>query len=277
MYDGGTVLGVTGTDADTVLGDAMKELWVGNTVVYVGAKPTRAHDDARVLPTGNSDGGRVKSQRTEELPYRPCVVARHASQAGGGAARARVPRSLSSLLISVPKEAARAHGLGLPAMSMFKAIGSSLGTLAGRPPSTTAAPAPKSRSGSHTSKEPVNISRLIGFVKDGKPQLALEELARMPGDSLAMVCLMAEPNNKSTLLHAAAEIGSEEVAKAVIAYTGASSTGSPLVNAQDKQGTSSSFSEASFYASGMLIRGRLYAIPYCCIHISPGRMRSAVR
>ena len=66
----------------------------------------------------------------------------------------------------------------------------------------------------------------------------MEELAKATTvvDSITTLCLMAEPNNRSTLLHAAAEVGSEEVAKAVIAYTGPANSISPLVNAQDKQG-----------------------------------------
>lgn len=127
-------------------------------------------------------------------------------------------------------------------MSMFKALGSSLGTLAhgGRNSQKETTTSPKPRSGSTTGsmKElPTNIARLVALVKDGKVQTAMEELARVPGDAITMVCLLAEPNNKSTLLHAAAETGSEEVAKAVIAYTGPGGTVSPLVNAQDKQGT----------------------------------------
>lgn len=116
---------------------------------------------------------------------------------------------------------------------MFKA----LGNLTGGRNNTKENLSPKPRSGSHT-QLPTNISRLVGLVRDGKIQTAMEELAKATTvvDSITTLCLMAEPNNRSTLLHAAAEVGSEEVAKAVIAYTGPANSLSPLVNAQDKQG-----------------------------------------
>lgn len=114
-------------------------------------------------------------------------------------------------------------------MSMFKA----LGNLATRQ-STKESISPKARTSS-SGQVPTNIARLVGLVRDGKIQTALEELARV-GSDMNTICLMAEPINKSTLLHAAAEVGSEEVAKAVIAYTSTMGAVSPLIEAQDKQG-----------------------------------------
>ena len=114
---------------------------------------------------------------------------------------------------------------------MFKALGS----LTGSRPSQKEGQKGRTASGSQLST-PNSISRLVGLVRDGKIQTAMEELARNTGESMTTMCLMAEPSNKSTLLHAAADVGSEEVAKAVIAYTAPSGAVSPLLNAEDKQG-----------------------------------------
>lgn len=124
------------------------------------------------------------------------------------------------------------------AQHMFKALGSSLGTFASRPNPKDGGTSPKPRRDSTPKDGTTTIGRLVALVREGRPQAALEELARVPPDAMQTMCLLAEPNNKSTLLHAAAEVGSEEVAKAVIAYTGPPGMLSPLINAPDKQGTS---------------------------------------
>lgn len=114
---------------------------------------------------------------------------------------------------------------------MLKALGS-LARPSGKEGQT-----PKGRTTSgNAASTPTTIARLVTLVKDGKIQTAMEELARVTGESMTTMCLMAEPNNKSTLLHAAAEVGSEEVAKAVIAYTATTGATSPLVTSEDKQG-----------------------------------------